>query len=233
MQVLIIDPDRKRRRHIKKELSSSVDEITCYESASASEAYLLIPELEPDLLILHRYLADQDGISFIANMDNPPAFIFLTDQPEFAQQAMDNHALDCLTYPVYRIQLGQAITKAKVLINYKISSVLKEHDHVLIKDGQQCWYPKIQQIRLLETYGNYTRLYFDDQQALAHRSLQQLENRLPDSFFRINRQRMINLNHIKKIEPAAGETFEAELTCGLRVHISRRRSKVFREMKEL
>lgn len=233
MQLLLVESDPHRRRNIKCLLHQLDGNIDCSASINASDAFEKLSDYQPDLIILNSHLEDLDGICLINSLKNPPPFIFLTDRSDFAQTALDYHALDCLTTPVHRQRLECAIRKAKKIIDSERSSGLMENESILIKDGSQCWYPQVGKIRILKTNGNYTCLYFDDQQALAHHSLHKLEKRLPAPFFRANRQMIINLNYINKIESGPGETFEIEMTCGYHIRMTRRRSKLFREMKEL
>ena len=71
----------------------------------------------------------------------------------------------------------------------------------IIKEGEQCWMVSLSQISLFEIMGNYTRVFFEDKQPLIYKSLNQIEENLPtDTFFRINRQQIINIKHITNVE---------------------------------
>jgi two-component system LytT family response regulator len=36
-------------------------------------------------------------------------------------------------------------------------SILYEHDQVFVKDGERCWFVKLNEIRLFESVGNYAK----------------------------------------------------------------------------
>jgi len=83
----------------------------------------------------------------------------------------------------------------------------------------------------MEIYGNYTRIYFEDHKPLILKSLNQLENRLdPQHFFRANRQQIINLKWIKKLDPWLNGRLKVTLSKGEEVEISRRQSTKLREL---
>ena len=71
---------------------------------------------------------------------------------------------------------------------------------MFIKDGGKCYFVNLAEIYLIESVGNYARLSFDKQSPLIHKSLNQLEDKLPETvFFRANRQQIININFIQDI----------------------------------
>jgi two-component system, LytTR family, response regulator len=85
-------------------------------------------------------------------------------------------------------------------------------------------------VYIIEGEGNYSRLYFTTGQALIHRSLNSLEDRLPTSdFIRANRSQIISLQAIKSIEPWFSQTLKALLINGHEIEFSRRASTIFRQ----
>ena len=90
------------------------------------------------------------------------------------------------------------------------------------------------EIILFEIVGNYTRVYFDNNKPLLYKSLNQIEDKLPNEiFFRANRQQIINTNHIKNVTPWFGGKLKLELVNGEEIEISRRQSQSFKERLSL
>jgi two-component system LytT family response regulator len=56
-------------------------------------------------------------------------------------------------------------------------------DKVFVREGDRCWFVPVKNLRLLESEGNYTRLYFDDQKPQLFRSLTAMEERLDPKGF--------------------------------------------------
>lgn len=85
-------------------------------------------------------------------------------------------------------------------------------------------------IRLLQSGGNYTQVFFGSGKPLIKRSLNSLEERLPPQhFFRANRSQIVNLKWIT----ATGEWFSGPLKMrfqdGPEIEFSRRQTRLFRE----
>jgi len=57
---------------------------------------------------------------------------------------------------------------------------LGAQDHVFLREGERCWFVSIAEIRRLVVDGNYTRLWFRDQNALLARSLSALPTTLTE-----------------------------------------------------
>jgi two-component system LytT family response regulator len=107
-------------------------------------------------------------------------------------------------------------------------------EKVFIRDGDRCWYIKLEDIRIIESAGNYAKIYFDKYQPLIHRTLNSLDERLSDQlFFRANRQQIINLNFLDKIEPFFNSGFLFYMKDGTKIEVSRRQAVKFKEKMSL
>ena len=74
-----------------------------------------------------------------------------------------------------------------------------------------------------------SRVHFGSETPLLFRSLNAMEERLdPAVFFRANRQQIVNLRWIDKIEPWFSGGLALDLKGGGRVEISRRKALEFR-----
>jgi two-component system, LytTR family, response regulator len=103
-------------------------------------------------------------------------------------------------------------------------------DHVFVKENDNCWFVRLKEVVMLEREGNYTRLFFENNNALILKSLNQLEERLDDKyFFRANRQQIINVNMIAKVQTSITNTFTIILQKGDTIELSRRQSVKFKE----
>lgn len=87
---------------------------------------------------------------------------------------------------------------------------------------------------MIESAGNYAKIFFESHQPLIHKTLNALDERLSTGmFFRANRQQIINLRYIEKIEPFFNAGFLIYLKDGTKVEVSRRQSVKFKEMMSL
>ena len=152
------------------------------------------------------------------------------------------NALDYLLKPIEPKRLSDAIHK----VQYEMSKEsgeengiinrgpLTESDQVFVKDGERCWFVKLNEIRLFESVGNYAKVFFAGNKPLILKSLNALEERLDEKvFFRANRKHIVNLRMIEKIEPYFNGGLLLELHGGEKVEVSRRQAVKFKEMMSL
>ncbi|WP_103029877.1 LytR/AlgR family response regulator transcription factor [Salinibacter altiplanensis] len=112
--------------------------------------------------------------------------------------------------------------------------LLTAEDQVFVKDGRRCWFVRLGKVDLFEAAGNYTRLYFEGEEPLIHRSLSYLEERLdPDQYFRASRQHIFNLDRVDAMNSRPNGKLVAHLSEDLSVELSHRRSRAFREERSL
>jgi two-component system LytT family response regulator len=167
----------------------------------------------------------------------------VTAYDEYALKAFEVNALDYILKPVDPERLREAIQKLTTEDDFVSSQqtiisrkerVLSVNDRVFIKDGEKCWFVELSKVRMLESDGNYVKVYFDNFRPLILRSLNSFEDRLdPEQFFRANRKYIINLQWVSSIENWFNGGLQVELKEGEKVEISRRQAIRFKEMMSL
>jgi two-component system LytT family response regulator len=173
-----------------------------------------------------------------------PEIIFTTAFDEYALKAFEVNALDYVLKPIELARLSESIQKLESRFKRTVSAektttashVLGGNDQIFVKDGEKCWFVRLDRVRLCESMGNYVRLFFDDQKPLVLKSLNSLEERLdPKLFFRCNRKHIVNLNFIDKIEPwfSGGLQVTLKGDKAEKIEISRRQSIRFKELLSL
>lgn len=235
---LLVDDEKLAREGLKALLKEFPEIEVVGEAANADEALDLIDKLKPQLMFLDIEMPEKNGFDLLEELIETPCVIFTTAYNEFAIKAFEVNALDYLLKPVQSQRLKEAITKVKKqlsdLTQEKERLKLSENDQVFIRDGDKCWFVKLTDIRMIESAGNYAKIFFDSHQPLIHKTLNALDERLSTGiFFRANRQQIINLRYIEKIEPFFNAGFLIYLKDGTKVEVSRRQSVKFKEMMSL
>ncbi|HSI84454.1 MAG: LytR/AlgR family response regulator transcription factor [Candidatus Methylacidiphilales bacterium] len=253
MRALIVDDERHARLEMKRLLRAHPEVEVVGEAESIDEALQMILEHDPDLLFLDVQLRSDTGFDLLARLTPPlPKIIFTTAYDAYALRAFQVNALDYLLKPVEPSRLSEALQRvgrmelrpqgeadaasedngpATVLPG---SGKFTESDRVFIREEERCWFLPIRDIRLLESEGNYTRIYCPEARPLIYRSLNSLEIRLPESlFFRANRSQLINLTCIESIENWFSGNLKVRMRGGMDVEISRRQAVAFRERSSL
>lgn len=237
-RALIIDDERLARNELKKLLSDYADIEIIGEAVNAKDGLEKIESLNPDLLFLDIQMPDKTGFELLSELEKTPRVIFTTAYDEYAIKAFEFNALDYLLKPIEPQRLNDAIQKLLTEENEKAISVnnnkLFENDQVFVKDGDNCWFVKLADIRLFESIGNYARVYFDHNKPLILKSLNALEERLDDRvFFRANRKHIVNLRMIDKIDTYFNGGLLLEMKGGEKIEVSRRQAVRFKEMMSL
>jgi len=238
MRALIVDDERLARSELKRLLKAFPEITLVGEARHANEALEKIEELRPDLLFLDIQMPGQNGFELLETLNHLPIVIFTTAFDEYALKAFEVNALDYLLKPIEPKRLAGAIGK---IFEQKQRSSLSQGQYqigdgsqVFVKEGERCWFVKLDQIRLLESEGNYTRLYFDTHKPLIPRSLNYLEGRLdPKLFFRASRKHIINLRWVVGLEQGIDSKLIVKLTGAPEVKMSRRQSQKFKEMTSM
>jgi len=242
MKALIIDDERLARAELRKLLQDFPEVEVVDEAANADEGIAKIESIQPDLIFLDIQMPGKTGFDMLREVDRAPHVIFTTAYDEYALKAFEVNALDYLLKPVEPKRLADAIQKlgvietkeSRVVAENVNNSMLTENDQVFVKDGERCWFVKLNEIRLFESVGNYAKVFFGPNKPLILKSLNALEERLdPKMFFRANRKHIINLRMIDKIEPYFNGGLLLELKGGEKIEVSRRQTVKFKEMMSL
>lgn len=239
IKAIIVDDERLAREGLKQLLAETGDIELVGEAANADEAIELVEKHKPQLLFLDIEMPEKNGFDLLEELIETPYVIFTTAYNEFALKAFEVNAMDYILKPIELPRLKEAISRVKKQIieidqQPKSNRTLTETDQVFIRDGDKCWFVKLTDIRMIESAGNYAKIHFDKYQPLIHKTLNALDERLsPNLFFRANRQQIINLQYIDKIEPFFNAGFLIYLKNGTKVEVSRRQSVKFKEMMSL
>ena len=212
----------------------------------------LIEKLRPALLFLDIHMPGESGLELLARLDYEPLIIFTTAYSEYAIQSFEFKTVDYLLKPISDKNLQKAIsrlenfrpTKERTHEGIQDSEALEEPeieqevmlpDHrLLVNNNQGCHIVTLSDIYCFESCKNYVNLFFSDQSAFIKRSLNLVEQRVPETlFFRCSRQHIINLKHIVKIEPWVNDGFVVTLSRGKEIEVSRRNATKLKSMLSL
>jgi len=236
MKALIIDDERLARAEVRRLLDDFGWVKVVGEAENVEQALELIQAQQPELLFLDVQMPGKSGFDLLEEIRGEmPRVIFTTAYDEFALRAFEVNALDYLMKPITPDRFAAALTRIREEPSESTNqSLLRSSDQVFVRDGERCWFIPVSKIRLLESEGNYTRVRFENQSPLIYRSLTTLEQRLPtEDFFRINRQQVVNLHFIEKIETWFSHGLKIWLKGGEECEVSRRAARAFRQKLSL
>ncbi len=235
MKTIIIDDERLARKELNSLLVNYKEIEIVDEAANAEEAMEKIQEHTPGLIFLDVQMPGKTGFDLLADLDRVPQVIFTTAYDEFALKAFEVNALDYLLKPIQPDRLSEALKKVDFTEDFGGAEYkLGKEDQVFVKDGDKCWFVKLEKVRFFESDGNYIKVHFDTVRPMIHKSLNALDERLDErTFFRASRKHIINLGWVEKIDTWFNGGLLVELKGGDKIEVSRRQAARFKERMSL
>lgn len=239
MRTIIVDDERLARKELISLLEPHKNIEVIEEATDVDDAVEKISRLNPDLIFLDIQMPGKTGFDLLESLEHVPRVIFTTAYDEFALKAFEVNALDYLLKPIQQERLDEAISKLR--LEERQTSVIREErrslgkeDQVFVKDGDKCWFVKLEDVRLFESDGNYIKVYFGNNKPMIHKSLNALDERLDDrTFFRASRKHIINLGWVENIDTWFNGGLLVQLKGGEKIEVSRRQAARFKEKMSL
>ncbi|MYM65245.1 response regulator [Pseudoduganella sp. FT55W] len=232
MRALLIDDERLARAELRRLLAAHPEVEIVGEAVNAADGVQQILALKPDLIFLDVQMPGGSGFDMLAALEEAPEVIFTTAFDQYALQAFEVNALDYLQKPIQAARMASALQRCAARHHREAASTASKK--LFIKDGERCWFVALEDIRLFESDGNYTRVYFGQNQPLMLRSLNQLEEKLdPQRFFRASRRHIVNLDHIEQAAPNDAGGLDLTLRNQLAIEVSRRRAPQFKALTSI
>jgi len=173
------------------------------------DALEYLQEHTVDLLFLDINMPKLSGISFPKFIEKPPLIIFTTAYSEYALESYELKAVDYLLKPIEFDRLLQAVMKAKEVLNQnkvgvKTSLEISEEipkQTVFIKSGSEFHQLPIQNIKYIESDGNYVTFHTTKRSILARYKISEVKEIMPQQFFaRIHRSYIVAIKHIETVK---------------------------------
>jgi len=219
IKILIVEDELIISQDISFKLEDLGYEVV--EMASDYEEAIEIIEAEAlDIVLLDINLSEEkDGIDVAkyirANKDLP--FVYLTSNADFStvSRAKETKPNGYVLKPVQTKELLVAIEMALASVTGVATNqkpITKEHLFVHHKDALV----KISQkdILYLQADGNYTKILTVGQRYMVRGNIKETQKNLGDTFCRVHKSYVVNLNHIDKIKATTLEVNEIEIPIG-------------------
>ncbi|MBI1224778.1 MAG: response regulator [Bacteroidetes bacterium] len=208
MNVLIIDEDSnaaERLTVLLKEIDKKIEVIGQLESVGSSLRWLNEFPM-PDLIFMGIQLSDGSGFEIFEQIDVQTPVVFMAATSEFALQAIKVNALDYLLKPLKKAEVEVAVDKFHNLkpsvgstSTYK--QVERPNPRFLIRFGQNFRLVELRVAAFIYTEDKMTFIVTKEGRRYpVQYSLEKLEE-MADSntFFRINRQFIVNIESIREM----------------------------------
>ena len=180
-------------------------------------------------------------IKFIG-AENMPATVFTTAYDQYAMDAFEVNAVDYLLKPFDKTRFRKSFLRALEEIGLKknpvkmIENLLvgldtdkKSIDKFLVKKGQKYFFVPLEKVFCITAEDKYVQVTTNSETYLIRETISNLEEKLPtNTFKKIHRGAIININHVKEIQPWSHGDFIVIMTNGKRLNATRKfRSNIF------
>ena len=212
IKTLVVD-DEKISIKVFEQLLSQFKEIEIIASVqNVDDAVEAIYEHQPDIVFLDVQMPKKNGFDLLAEIKNfefQPTIIFVTAHDEYAIKAIRHSAFDYLLKPVKLIDLQESFKRYledrknftdKQNINSLIKFLLLRK--IQFKTRSNSIFINPNDIIYIEADGNYAKLFLrNNKYYLISSYLSEVHEKLPvNSFFRINRSIVINMDYLEQID---------------------------------
>lgn len=175
-----------------------------------------------DLLFLDIQMPLLNGLNLLKAVSHRPVTIFTTAYAQHAHEAFDLDAADYLLKPYAFERFEHALGKARALLqSNKEASVGKPEGFLTVKADRQWVKIPIEDIRYIEGWKEYVKIFTGKDKIITLESLNNLEATLPgDHFLRVHKSYIVARAVVRRLD---GE--DLLLADGTRVPVARARKK--------
>ncbi len=221
MRAVLVDDEELARFELRRLLRSHPEVEVIGEARDGEEALQLIRACSPDVVFLDIQMPVMTGFDLLEKVDcEMPEVIFTTAYDQHALRAFEVNALDYLLKPIAPNRLREALRRLAS------RQPAENRSRLFVRDGERCWIVRMADILLLESEGNYTRVFFASGRPLLRKSLNAMEMQLDQRcFVRANRRQIVNLDWIEASRLCSDGGVSVTLSGGGEVRFSRRRTE--------
>ncbi len=247
IKILIADDEPAARLALTKRLEAlGRNTKICGEAKNGKETERLIAALAPDVVFLDISMPGPNGLDLARKLsgEDAPLVVFLTAYDDRAVEAYETDAIDYLTKPVSPERLNRAIERVyaelekrrQLKLSGQLRAIVDQFEPGAASKSKiidRCLTLNVGNgvIRLLESdiwwveaAGEYACVHAKGETHIVRETLKRLEqDLLPEHFFRIHRQTIVNLDKVGRIESRDNQDHVVRLRNDREFPISRRK----------
>jgi two-component system, LytTR family, response regulator len=235
IKLLIVDKEPAVRSEFTQLCHRVTDLQVLGEAASGQAAIDAAESLAPDVVLIEVALPDMSGFEVLRRVSGNAGGlgIMTSHQPDYAERAMAEGAVDYLRKPVSTSRFAQAIGRvrrrylleaaAEGLLTRQFLQRVERRPKLLVGQRHRRLYPlEIEKIDYIEADGNYVTIRAGQAEYISRDSIKRLSMDLAAfGFVRIDRSTLLNIRAVQFAEPAGHGTLAFTLSSGACLHSSR------------
>ncbi|SHI25817.1 LytR/AlgR family response regulator transcription factor [Desulfosporosinus lacus] len=258
MRVVVADDERPARDELIYLLSKMQEIEIIGEASTNEEVLKQVSELKPDVVFLDIEMPDGSGIDTAMKISRDmeiaikPAVVFATAYNHYAVQAFDLNATDYLLKPFKEERLEETVQRLKTRLEKqnnlqeqedglianefmdkldRIYSILQPNNgrsKLKVEDNEKIYLIPFEEILYATIEERSVRVFTDKRNYLTNYTLNELESVLGDSFLRVHKSYIANLNKVDAVVPWFNNTFNLTMQDGSEIPVSRTHVKSLR-----
>lgn len=207
MNCIIVDDEPLGRKAIQL-LAQDIPALTlCGSFGDAVSAGKFMRVSPVDLVFLDIKMPGVNGLEFARAIPAETLVIFVTAYAEYALDSYEVDAIDYLVKPIEMDRFKRAVEKARtyhalLVADSKKSSVESvSEEHIFVKSERRYFKIQFKNILFVEGLKDYVVVQTVDQRIITKMNLKTIHELLPhESFFRINKSYIVNMEHIDSFD---------------------------------
>ncbi|MGN7785659.1 LytR/AlgR family response regulator transcription factor [Niabella sp. 22666] len=231
MRIVIIEDEHYTAGYLKEmilQVAPDAEVIKMLSGVTEAKAYFNV-SIIPDLIFCDIHLADGSGFDIFSQSKITTPVIFVTAYDQYALQAFKANGIDYILKPFNGQSILEAINKFRVMYASRTKDlhyygsiiesikppVVREPSSLLIKFGEKIKPVKIKDIAFIRTENKWVHLVtFQNEMFVYNKTLEEMEKTCGESFYRVNRQVLLNREAIGEVL----QTYSRKLLVQLKVN---------------
>ncbi len=239
---VVVDDDPLARERLRDLVEEVPIVVLVGEASDGRSAVELIDRLRPDIAFLDIELPVMSGVEVARRITHSPALVFTTAYGQYAATAFELAAIDYLLKPFGVERFREAVERAipeegwdeegesAVRRTVEMLGSGEPLRRIFVRERGRILPLPVEEISRFEADGDYTTVHIGVDQHLVRLRLQDLEDRLGDRFIRVHRSHLLNMAHVEHFEQHDESRLAAVLRSGVRVVVSRAKSRELRRL---
>jgi two-component system LytT family response regulator len=239
---VIIDDEKLARDLLLEYIQQMPNLQVLGEASKGKDAVELIDKVKPDLVFLDVQMPGMTGFDVVDEITHDPHVIFCTAYDQYAIKAYEKDAVDYILKPLdqerFKLAVDRAINRMRLeqnnvgefLRNMKTENKNSYDSHIFVQKSEKLLNLPVDEIVYLEASGDYTILSTKNDQFVSSSGIGKLEEILnPETFIRVHRSTIININSLKEIEKHFNGGMVVKMLNGKSFPVSRTYAKLIRK----
>ena len=176
------------------------------KASNAVEAHAILQQEAVDALFCDINMPDLNGMDFIKSLAAPPLVVFTTAYAEYAVEGFRVNAVDYLLKPFGLDEFRRAANRLQERLTSEAQqqtapAVHADDDSLYVKTDYRVVRIQVSKIRYVEAMSEYLRIYVEGEPkpVITLLSMKKMEEWLPDTFMRIHRSYIVNLQQVQEV----------------------------------